>query len=323
MAVAMIAFALAFVAEPAHAAVEVPTPDGWDGDVAVGPEARQVADSWVAALEGDLVSVSSTRGEDDHLELIVAIRLARPIPPRVLRDRARVLEELRQTAMPLFDARGEPVETETLVVDGVTGIRARWAVDDLTWDAVMLPESTSRVLVVMRAPSSELVFYDSTFDRTVAELRGAEPPVKPIDRTRWRVVGGIIVVVIGGLLFGVMLGTSDVSGFSGAEAAGRRAAVFQLGVTVVGTLVVFVFLAGKADALAAAGTSAVAVVGELALGGMLVSALLVGLGRLLDSGPVRIKSAPDVGTFRQGHPGLHDSIDEAAVPQQVEDLPPR
>lgn len=309
------------LALPASAAITVPTPAGWNGDIEVGPEARALAEQWAHALSGDIVAVRSTRGEDDHLEVIAAVRQADVVNAKRLRVEDKAVEEVREAVAALFDSSGPVAESELLSIDGVPAVRARWANDGQVWDVVLVPEGTHRVVLIMKARADEMVFYDATFREVVNGLRGAESPVEPLPRNRWRLIGSIVLLVLGLGLFGIMIATGDVAGDY--EGAGRRAATAQLVVSALVFAVAFALLTQRADQVVATGASVPMVAGELLAVGLAISGLLLLLGRLLDSGPQRIKSAPDVGTFRQGHPRTHDSVDDAAVPQQVEDLPPK
>ncbi len=317
----MLVMATLSVAVPALAAVNVPTPAGWNGDIEVGPEARALAEGWAHDLSGEVIAVRSTRGEDDHLEVIAAVRQADAVDARRLANEDQAVQQVREAVAPLFDSSGPVAESEMLDVDGVVAVRARWANDGQVWDIVLVPEGTHRVIVVMKARADEMVFYDATFREVVRGLGGAEAPVEPLPRNRWRLYGSLLLLVLGGGLLGVAVATADVRG--DLESAGRRAALWQVVASVVVFVGAFVLLNQRADQVTATGASVAVVAGELLIVGLAVAGLLLLVSRLLDSGPQRIQSAPDVGTFRQGHAGTHDSVDDAAVPQQVKDLPPQ
>lgn len=306
----------------ARAAVELPVPDGWADDVSASPTARGIADQWAGAMSGSVGAVRATKDEDDYVEIAVAIDQAMPMPAAALTDEAAALEQLRASVAPIFDATGEPVQRQFVTVDGINVLRARWSLGAETWEALAVPDGAARTVVIMRARTSELVFYDGAFDKIATGLHGATQPIRPLARTTWRGVGGGGLFALAGILFGIMLATGDVA--RDFEAAGKRGAVAQAVATGIVALLGFVYLSSRADAVAAAGTSPAMVMLELVVVGLLAAGALLIVGRRLDSGQTRIQSAPDLGTFRQQTPReLRESTEQAAVPKPVEDLPPR
>lgn len=312
--------------------VTLPVVTGWDDDVEVSPAARSVAEGWAASMQGTAVSVRGTRTPDDFLEVAAVISQLRPLSRRTLNNPDAALEALRHSVGPVFDASGAPERAETLEVDGVTSLRATWNVDGVVWDTVLVPDGVGRAVVIMRAKEGEMIFYGETFEAFIEGLAGAKAPVVPLARNRWRFGGGGAMALLGVALFIIMLRTGDHA--DEFDLAGQRAARAQAIAAAIVAGLAYAYLAtARADAVAAAGTTPIAVVAELAVVGLLVAGALLLVGRGMDPGQTKIQSAPDVGTYAQASRSIagrkpenvdpSSSQSDAGIPAPVDDLPPR
>ena len=70
----------------------------------------------------------------------------------------------------------------------------------------------------MRAKTAEIMFYRATFDAVAEGLTGARTPVVPLDRKRWRWMGALVMVLLGGASFGGAMATADHADLIRAEA---------------------------------------------------------------------------------------------------------
>jgi hypothetical protein len=282
------------VPSAARAEVDIAIPDGWS-DAAPGSAAARRAEAW--AVDGATVQhVLQTTIADDFAETLAVIAVPRALDPGELSDPARAEARLTQAGATLIDADGPPSEVRLVAVDnGATALVGRWEDDTLAMHVALVPEGATHAAIVLAVPRRMDVLYAGVIDDALASLEGAAPPVRAFARGRWLAIAWIAWLVAA--IAGAVLLVRSLRDGSGPREVARRIAVIAAAAAMVVAIVGVIATAGADAELAAAGTSAMSLVVQLASGGLVIAAVVLGIAAVLDRRARPIQSAPGEGTY--------------------------
>lgn len=304
MVVLMVAWMIASWPAIANAAARVIIPSDWGESASAAPEAQRRASRWQAALELRLVQVASAPQNDRFAETIAVFERNEAIAERVFADEAAAVDAL---AAAVADVVGTDAPKRAEFRSTSAGQRivwARWIVDDLSYECVLAPSGDSTTIVIAAVLASESEIQSPLLAEVFTALEGVSEPMPRFSLFAWR-LGSIVVWLALALgLHAAMLPLGDRDHDHGQ--AGRRAAVINFVLVLIGTGIAVVALRGRELALSSAGSSVAGLAVWIAIAGVIVVGLHFLISSRLDHGPVQ--SAPSSGAFASGTYSTADVI---------------
>ena len=286
------------VSASARADVTVPTPQNWEVNDAAASQARERANQLHILLEGEILKVSSSSGQDDFAERVLAFDITAPIPPEALTDlaAAKVFMRALVTTVQGAEPRDPTSPVEFVTRPGTpTMIMGTWLKGDVSQRVLVVPKGLSHIIVVMEAKKSEMFFFKDVFDFVTQNITGAEPTILPFSTGKWRALMLLALLCVGVVSFGVVLALSDQTG--NFEQAGRRAAAALAVAGFVAAGFAFLLLSGREAGLRAANISANRLAFEAMLNGLALAAVSLLVSRRFRQDSQRIQAAPDSGIY--------------------------
>lgn len=280
----------------AHAAARVVAPESWWQSSAAAPEAQRRAGRWKDALGLRLVQVVSAPDDDRFAETVAVFERAQPVPAQAFASEEQAVEALSSAVANVVGARAPESGGLRNTDAGQQVAWGRWIIDDLAYECVLAPSAESATLVVTAVLAAELDEQREILDQLVATLEGVSEPMPRFSLLSWRIGAVLVWMALGLALHAAMLNLADRENDHGT--AGRRAALINLGLVAVGTLVARVALGGRELALVYAGSSIAGLSVWIAVTGIVVVGVHFLLASRLDRGVVQ--SAPSSGAFASG-----------------------
>ena len=312
----------------AEAAPSFDPPPGWDEGSAADPDARDRARAWAAAWSADVRQVMSPRADDDFAETLAVLDVAAPIPAEALAEleAGRTWLEPRISAALGTTASLEPdaLELRPRPEPGVAVLVGRVQQSDrIAWIA-LAPRGARHLAIVLLVPAAEEILYANVFDDVVERLDDLRPPIAPFPHAplRW---GALAAWVLVGAALGVGW-TRRCLPRPGARVAGRQVALALLGAALVVLVLVGVALDGAVIELelelALASSTPWTLAFEIAMGGAVAAALVLGATELWARRLQPVASAPEGGTFaRTGAMPRRGGVAPELVDPVTDELP--
>jgi hypothetical protein len=321
----ILALALMLAARVAWADVTVPTPNGWSADANASRAALDEAEDWASATGLEVRQVASPKEADDFVENLVVLLDRRPLRPDVLGRDDLALATLAELGGAIFDTSAAPTSQTSFEIGGTTGVRARWEVDGVTWDLVLVPSGSEHALIVLKTATADESLHGDLIEDVAAGIDGASAPISPFPLATWRWALLPVWLLIAAVSHGMALRRGDHAGDQ--LSASRKSSMIVIVLAVVLTGVTYVALSGMDVELQLVGTNATRVALETLGAGMLAAAALFVLGRMGGAGPGRVESAPRTGVFSAevpatpapmaATPGDKPRTEKSPVPRQL------
>lgn len=280
----------------AHAAARVVAPPGWLESGAAAPEAQRRAARWQAALGLQLEQVVSAPNDDRFAETVAVFTRSEPVPEQLLADESQATGELSKAVANLVDAREPEQAGLRRTGSGAQVVWGRWIVDDIAYECLLAPSGNNATVVIMAVRATDLDDERAVLDRIIDSLDGVSAPMPRFSLSAWRIGSVLVWLALALALHAAMLPFVDHEGDH--ATAGRRAALINVGLVLLGTGAAYVVLADRELALTHAGSTAQGLSVWIFVAGISVAGAHFLLASRFEQGVVQ--SAPSSGAFASG-----------------------
>jgi hypothetical protein len=304
-----------------QAAVRVVGPPTWSEASEAATLAQRRAGRWKDSLGLRLVQVLSSPEDDGFAETVAVFERSEPVSAEVMQSTPRAVDELALAVANVVGSESPKASGLRQTASGATVAWGRWVVDELAYECVLAPSGNTSSIVVIAVPSSEVDKHGHLIDGIIANLEGVSEPMPEFSLLGWRLGAVFLWLALALGLHAVMLRFVDQD--DDHATAGRRAALINLGLVVIGTAIAYLLLGPRELAIVASGSSVRAMAVWIFVAGIAV----VGAHFLISSRFERgvVQSAPASGAFASGIYSRTDMIRVSrsgvrAVPPELAEL---
>lgn len=280
----------------AHAAVRVLAPQTWGEASEAATAAQRRAGRWKDTLGLRLVQVVSSPENDGFAETVAVFERSGPVSVEVMQSEEAAVHEL---ARAVGNVVGSDAPTESglrQIESGAIVVWARWIVEDVAYECVLAPSGSTSSIVMIAVPAIELSQHRVTIDDIIATLDGVSEPMPKFSLSGWRLGSLFLWLALALALHAGMLRFVDQD--DDHATAGRRAALINLALVVVGTGAAYLILGPRELAIVDSGSTVKAMVVWVFVAGLIVVGAHFLISSRLDRG--KIQSAPSTGAFASG-----------------------
>jgi hypothetical protein len=303
----------------AQAAARIVSPPSWGESSAAAPEAQRRASRWKEQLGLRLVQVVSASDSDRFAETAAVFERSEPVPLEVMQSEAMAIDELARAVAILVNSQ-PPIESGLRsTASGASVAWGRWSVDDLSYECVLAPSGSSSSIIVIAVPADERTEHAEVVNRIIDNLEGVSEPMPRFSLSAWRFGAVLLWSALALALHAAMLRFVDQD--DDHATAGRRAALVNLILVVIGSVAAHVTLSTRELAIVHSGSSVSAVTTWIVVAGIVVVGAHFLISSRFDRGVV--KSAPSTGAFASGTYSRTDmmrSMSRSGVRPRVSDL---
>lgn len=305
----------------AEAAARVVSPPSWGESSAAAPEAQRRAGRWKDALGLRLVQVVSASDVDRFAETAAVFERSEPVSVEVMASEAAAIDELARAVANVVGSETPEASGLRVTAAGASVAWARWIVGDLAYECVLAPSGESSSIIVIAVPASERTEHRATVDTIIDTLEGVSEPMPRFSLTAWRFGALFLWAALALALHAAMLRFVDQE--HDHATAGRRAAMINLVLVVIGSVAAHVTLQTRELAIVGSGSSVAAMTMWIVVAGIVVVGAHFLISSRFDRGVVQ--SAPLSGAFASGVYSRTDMIrvsrsDVLPIPPELAEL---
>jgi hypothetical protein len=299
-----------------HASVRAVGPTSWGEASEAATAAQRRAGRWKDSLGLRLVQVLSSPENDGFAETVAVFERSEPISLATMQDETMAVEELSRAVANVVGSDSPKASGLRQTAGGASVVWGRWVVDDLAYECVLAPSGDTSSVVVIAVPTTELEKHRDMIDGVIANLEGVSEPMPEFSLLGWRLGSVFLWMSLALGLHALMLRFVDQD--NDHATAGRRAALINLGLVAIGTVIAYSILVPRELAIVHSGSNVMAMAVWIFVAGIVV----VGAHFLISSRFERglVQSAPASGAFASGIYSRTDMI--RASRSDVQPLPP-
>lgn len=280
----------------ARAAARAIPPRTWAEAHETAPEAQRRAGRWKDTLGLRLVQVMSSSNDDGFAETAAMFERSEPVSSEIMKTEATAVAELARLVGSVVGSQAPDASGLRTTATGSTVAWGRWIVDELAYECVLAPSGDSSSILVIAVKASEFEQHGEVIDGIIANLEGVSEPMPPFSLLAWRIGAVLLWIALAVALHAAMLRFVDQD--EDHATAGRRAALINLGLVVLGTVAGYFVLGPRELAIVHSGSSVTAVAVWIFVAGIVVVGAHFLISSRLDRGVVQ--SAPTTGAFASG-----------------------
>lgn len=280
-------------------AASVVVPSGWRQGDAVTAEARDRAERWARAWQGEVVALASTAADDSLSETLALIEVAAPLPAELLTDTEAATPWMLARMQEAFGGSAtvptESIELRHTAKRGVAIVVGRGNVEGQLGLVAFAPRGAHYLALVLWIDAEDEILYGTVFEDALGGLGDLQAPIAPFPVASTILVAWLLWLGLGLGLGGWWVHRGRAT--PGPRVAGRQAAVVIALVAVVLLTAVGMSLGNAQAELALADSTPWGLAMYTSVGGVAVTLVLLLVGEGLERSQRTVASAPTQGTF--------------------------